>query len=350
MRVLVGMSGGVDSSVAALILKQQGHDVVGCTMILRDSEKGCGAYLDAEDAAAVCSVLGIEHILLGFRDKFSANVMSPFCEEYMKARTPNPCVECNRFIKFGAMLDYALENGFDCIATGHYAKKVFNSKSGLYELHRAKYKDQSYFLCQLNQHQLCHTLFPLADMNKDEIRALAESNALPVHAKRDSQDICFIPDGNVAGFLTERGYSLKKGDIVNENGETVGTHPGAQAYTVGQRKGLGGGFPTPMFVLKVDSDKNRLIIGGAESLFSSRVTVDGVSFISGTAPGMQFTSNVKLRFGSKGDESLITLQPNGGALLEFSSPQRAPTPGQSAVFYDGDTVLGGGYISAGYNL
>lgn len=344
MKVLVGMSGGVDSSAAALILKQQGHDVTGCTMILRDSEDGCGAALDAKDAEAVCAVLGIEHILLDFREEFINSVMSPFCSEYMRARTPNPCIECNRHIKFGKMLDYALTNGFDCIATGHYAKRVFNPSSGLYELHRAKYKDQSYFLCQLNQHQLSHTLFPLADMNKDEIRALAEAHALPVHAKRDSQDICFIPDGNVAGFLTARGHVLKVGDIVNEDNIKVGEHLGAPAYTVGQRKGLGGGFPHPMFVLRVDTENNRVVIGGNERLFSSHVEIENVNFIAGFPPAEGFHSNVKLRFGAAGDEAYVTVDGNGSANAVFEKPQRAPTPGQSAVFYDGDVMLGGGYI------
>lgn len=344
MKILVGMSGGVDSSAAAMLLKQQGHDVTGCTMILRDSEKGCGASLDAHDAAAVCDVLGIPHILLDFREQFVSNVMSPFCNEYMNARTPNPCIECNRFIKFGSMLDYALNNGFDCVATGHYAKRTFNGKSGLYELHSARFKDQSYFLCQLNQHQLAHTLFPLADMNKDDIRALALNSCLPVHAKRDSQDICFIPDGNVAGFLSSRGYMLKPGDIVNENGERLGTHPGAQAYTVGQRKGLGGGYPSPMFVIRVDAESNRLVIGSADSLLAKRVELCGVSFISGFAPSERFTASVKLRFGSKGSEALVSMSDDGTAVLDFAIAQRAPTPGQSAVFYDGDNVLGGGYI------
>ncbi len=350
MKVLVGMSGGVDSSAAALLLRQQGYDVTGCTMILRDSENGCGAYLDAEDAAKVCRAVGIEHIVIDFRDRFAESVMSPFSSEYMRARTPNPCVECNRFIKFGAMLDYALQNGFDMIATGHYAKRVFNEETGLYELCRAEHKDQSYFLCKLNQHQLSHTLFPLSDMSKDEIRAIAEAAGLPVHAKRDSQDICFIPDGDVAGFLTSAGHILTPGDIVNEQGQKVGSHPGAQAYTVGQRKGLGGGFPHPMFVLKVDAKENRLVIGGSESLFSSRVEVDGISFVSGAAPSQVFSAKVKLRFASPPSDAVVTLTDNDCAIIEFSSPQRAPTPGQCAVFYDGDTLLGGGYIGNGYNL
>lgn len=343
MKVLVGMSGGVDSSVAALLLKQQGYDVTGCTMILRNSDNGCGALNDAEDAAAVCKVIGIEHITLDFCKEFLDSVMSPFTEEYMKARTPNPCVECNRKIKFGVMLDYALNNEFDLIATGHYAKRIYNDNTGLFELHCATHKDQSYFLCQLNQHQLAHTLFPLADMDKDDIRAIAERFALPVHAKRDSQDICFIPDGDVAGFLSASGCTLRHGDILDEDGKTVGTHIGAQAYTVGQRKGLGGGFPQPMFVLKVDADKNQLVIGKSESLFASHVEIDGVSFISGTAPSECFSAKVKLRFGSAGDDAVITLSGNR-ATIDFDRPQRAPTPGQSAVFYDGTNLLGGGYI------
>ncbi len=346
MKILVGMSGGVDSSAAALILKQQGHDVTGCTMILRDSENGCGASLDAHDAAAVCEVLGIPHILLDFREQFASSVMSPFCNEYMCARTPNPCIECNRFIKFGTMLDYAIDNGFDCIATGHYAKRVFNAESDMFELHSTKFKDQSYFLCQLNQHQLSRTLFPLADMNKEDIRALASTGNLPVHAKRDSQDICFIPDGDVSAFLSSRGYLLKPGEIVNEKGEKLGTHPGAQAYTVGQRKGLGGGYPSPMFVIKVDCEQNRLVIGPADSLFSDRVELCGVNFISGFPPSKQFNASVKLRFGSKGSDALITMNSDSTAVLSFAAPQRAPTPGQSAVFYDGDNVLGGGYIKS----
>ncbi len=344
MKILVGMSGGVDSSAAALLLRQQGHDVTGCTMILRDSEDGCGAQLDALDAANVCRIIGIDHITLDFRSEFDKKVMSPFCSEYMTAHTPNPCIECNKHIKFGAMLNYALEKGFDCIATGHYAKRVYNSDSGLYELHQADHKDQSYFLCQLSQHQLSKTIFPLADMSKDEIRAAALNHELPVHAKRDSQDICFIPDGNVSGFLSARGFELFPGDIVNEKMEKVGRHPGAQAYTVGQRKGLGGGFPEPMFVIKVDAENNRLVIGGAKSLFSSRVFVRNISFVAGNPPAESFRASVKLRFGSRGDDALITIISGDSAVIEFDNPQRAPTPGQSAVFYSEGRMLGGGYI------
>ncbi len=350
MKVLVGMSGGVDSSVAALILKQQGYDVTGCTMVLRDSKDGCGASQDARDASEVCRVLGIKHIILDFRDDFKHCVMSPFVSEYMSARTPNPCVECNRKIKFGVMLDYALQNGFDKIATGHYARCEYNNQTGLFELHQAAHKDQSYFLCQLDQHQLSCTLFPLSDMNKDDIRSLAEKHSLPVHAKRDSQDICFIPDGNVAEFLSSQGVELFPGDIIDVSGAKVGSHPGAHAYTVGQRKGLGGGFPHPVFVLKVEPDKNRLIIGGAERLFSSKVIVDNINFISGSAPGHTFNAQVKLRFGAAGCDALVTLLDEGSACIEFSKPQRAPTPGQSAVFFDGSKVIGGGYIRSGINL
>lgn len=340
-KVLVGMSGGVDSSAAALKLLEEGHEVVGCTLLLRPGD-GCGSQNDIDDARAVCAKLGIEHIAPDMTSQFKEKVIDKFCSDYMSGRTPNPCVECNRFVKFGAMLEFALSRGFDCIATGHYAK--IKENNGVYTLHAVKYKDQSYFLYRLTQHQLRHTLFPLADCEKDEIREKAKDAGLPVHAKRDSQDVCFIPDGKVSGYLRSRGFVLRNGLIIDESGKKIGIHCGAQAFTIGQRKGLGGGFPQPMFVLKTDVVQNTVTIGPQERLFSSVVRCQDASFVSGTMPLEPFDALVKLRFASKAAEAVVTPFADGTLTITFKEAQRAPTPGQSAVFYNGDMVLGGAII------
>ena len=340
-KVLVGMSGGVDSSVAALKLIEQGHDVTGCTLLLRSGD-GCGSQNDVDDAVAVCKKLGIKHIAPDMTALFEKKVIKKFSDDYMSGRTPNPCVECNRFVKFGAMLDFALEHGFDFIATGHYA--VIKENDGVFTLHAAEYKDQSYFLYRLTQHQLRHTLFPVSGFSKEQIRSFAKDAQLPVHAKRDSQDVCFIPDGNVAGFLSSRGFVLKSGDILDENGTKLGTHNGAASYTVGQRKGLGGGYPQPMFVLRTDIEKNTVTIGTQDKLFFSCVRCTDASFVSSVVPASPFEAQVKLRFAAKAADALVLHEPDGVFTIMFKTPQRAPTPGQSAVFYDDDRVLGGAII------
>lgn len=340
-KVLIGMSGGVDSSVAALLLKEQGHDVTGCTLLLRSGD-GCGTDSDVQDAKKVCDILGIKHIAPDMTELFTSKVVNKFTDDYRCGRTPNPCVECNRYIKFGAMLDYALANGFDHIATGHYA--AIKEENGTFALYSDGNKDQSYFLYRLTQHELSHTLFPLSGMDKDEIRSLALRAGLPVHAKRDSQDVCFIPDGNVAGFLSSAGCVMKEGNITDSAGNILGRHPGAVSYTVGQRKGLGGGFPTPMFVLSTDMDTNTVVIGKNEQLFYRTVVCSDACFISGQMPDAPFHAQVKLRFGAKKADALLTPCDNGDVTVLFDEPQRAPTPGQSAVFYDGDRVLGGATI------
>ncbi len=345
-KVLVGMSGGVDSSAAALLLIKEGYDVAGATLLLCPGASPDGK--EPSDARAVCEHLGIEHHIIDMRDRFRSTVISPFCEEYLRARTPNPCIECNRHIKFGAMLDWALEQGFDAIATGHYVTTRQMGESVALMRSQSR-KDQSYVLWQLDQRQLSHALFPLCDMEKDAIRHLIEEARLPLFAKKDSQDICFIPDGDYAGFIQKQYQnetirpSLTPGHFIDRSGNVIGRHKGMMHYTVGQRKGLGGGFAQPMFVLELLPESNRIVLGTAEECFVSRVECGNVNVIQPDITPNTFTCGVKLRYSAPLAAAKVTIE-GDKAVIELESPQRAGTPGQSAVFYDGDRVIGGAII------
>lgn len=337
--VFVGMSGGVDSSVATLLLKQQGYHVEGVTLRLKP---GNLADKDIEDAQRTADAVGVKLHVLDLRDYFKEKVMDYFSHEYLRGATPNPCVVCNRFIKFGAMMDYALANGADYVATGHYAElKKDGDKT--YLLHTNSKKDQSYFLCMLTQEQLKHVIFPLCGMEKDEIRKIAAENNIPVAQKKDSQEVCFIPDNDYVSFIKEQGFEdLGEGDFVNKDGEVIGRHKGVMNYTVGQRKGLGA-FGKPMFVTRLDILNNRIYLGEEGSQYLKSFTADTINWSAGEIPTEPFRAEVKIRFRAPAAPATVT--PQGDELfVEFDEPQRSVTPGQFAAFYSDNVVLGGGII------
>lgn len=341
MKALIAMSGGVDSSVAALLTQKLGYECSGCTMVLFDKED----TKDAEDARAAAERLGMDFHLLSYKEAFAACVVAPFGREYLAGRTPNPCVECNKYLKFGRLLEEARALGCDKLVTGHYARIRFDGEK--YHLHRAldPEKDQSYVLYHLSQDQLAHILFPLGEMSKEEARRLAEVAGLPTAHKADSQDICFVPEGDYAAVIrAQLGDCDVPGDFVDREGKVLGRHKGLIHYTIGQRKGLGLALPSPLYVLKLDPEKNQVILGPPEALLKKEVLVKGMCWISGQAPSGPISCEAKLRYRQKAAPALAFPLPGGDLLLRFDDPQRAPTPGQSAVFYQGDEVLGGGII------
>lgn len=334
-KVMVGLSGGVDSAVAAFLLKQQGYEVAGATFRLFDN------WDEAKDAKAVADYLGIPHYVFDFREIFKKEVLDNFTEEYKLGRTPNPCVRCNKFIKFPAFFEKAQELGYDLISTGHYArtdgKNIFRAKNLA--------KDQSYMMYNIEKEMIPHLRFPLAELSKDEIRAIAEKEGIPVANKPDSQDICFIPDGDTQGYLERNIGEMPHGKFVDGNGKCLGEHKGICRYTIGQRKGLGLSLPAPLYVGKIDPEANEVVLVDNEALFKKRVIVKDFHWING-APDMPIAVTCKIRYAHNPAPALAsTYFYDDRALILFEEPQRAVTAGQSAVIYDGDKLLGGGVIA-----
>ncbi|MEG1432170.1 tRNA 2-thiouridine(34) synthase MnmA [Eubacterium sp.] len=353
MRIVVGMSGGVDSSVAALLLKEQGHDVVGVFMKNWEEKDGdgvCTATADYEDVARVCETIGIPYYTVNFTREYYDRVFSYFLEEYQKGRTPNPDVLCNKEIKFKAFLEYALKVvGGEYLATGHYAQ--IDKEDGTYRLLRAVdgNKDQTYFLCQLGQAQLARTLFPIGHLDKAEVRRIAEENSLITAGKKDSTGICFIGERNFTQFLSQY-LPAKPGDICDLQGNVKGHHNGLMYYTLGQRKGLGiGGQGTgePWFVVQKDLENNVLYVVQGDhdaALYSKSLEASDMSWVSGQAPAGFFSCTAKFRYRQPDQGVQVTVKADGGLHIDFDKPQRAVTPGQEVVLYQGESCLGGGTI------
>lgn len=352
-RVLLGMSGGVDSSVAAIILMEQGYEVIGATMKLWDPEddegqsKCCGddSILDAK---RVCDKLGIPHYTLNLKEEFKKCVIENFIEEYANARTPNPCIECNKYLKFNYFFRKAMELGCDYIATGHYAKTEFSDKYNQVVLKKsnAGKKDQSYVLYNIPKDIINKVLFPLGQFeNKEQIRKIAEKHDLLTAKKPDSQEICFIPDDDYAKFLSKNGrVESKPGKIVDNQGNVLGTHKGLIHYTIGQRKGLGIAHETPLYVVKLDAQNNLLVVGDEKDIFSKELYANNLNFTVDIKRDLPIKVNAKIRYGAKEAEAILFPEVNGKVKVEFETPQRAITKGQSVVFYIDDVLIGGGKI------
>lgn len=344
-RIAVAMSGGVDSSVTAALLKQQGHDLIGLTMRLFEPHS-TGPGSAAHDAAAVARQLDIPHHLLDLEPSFQELIVDDFVEQYRRGQTPNPCIRCNRHIKFGLLLDKARELGAELLATGHYVRKTVDP-DGTCHLRVAanRTKDQSYFLYSLTQQRLQQILFPLGEIaSKDEVRRLATEFGLPVAAKGDSQEVCFIPNDDYVGFLECRDRCFgQPGEIVHLDGRTLGRHHGIHRYTIGQRKGLGIGWHEPLYVLAIDAASNRVVVGEQQHLLKPGLETDEVSWLI-PPTGTAFETSCKIRYRHQPVPCRVELLAEGCCRVRFHEPQRSVTPGQYVVFYQDDQVLGGGRI------
>lgn len=355
-KVIVAMSGGVDSSLAAALLHEQGHEVIGVTMHLWDgdddrlAESLCCSQEIAESARRVCAQLGIPYYVFNYQKEFRRHVIEYFLQEYSHGYTPNPCLACNRDVKFRALLNRAQALGVDYVATGHYARiGVVESEQGKsFQLLRAldPEKDQSYMLHMLGQNELSRLLFPIGEFTKGQVRELAKARGLSSADRPESQDICFVPGGDYRNLLREeRPESIMAGPIVDQHGRELGRHQGLPLYTIGQRRGLGVAGGQPLYVVKLDTARNAVVVGPSEALERTNLEASGVTFVSGVWPEAPFTCSAQIRSHARPVEAYVVPAAAGRVRVEFAQPQRAVTPGQAVVFYDGDAVLGGGRIS-----
>ena len=352
MKALIAMSGGVESSLAAKLMKDKGFDCIGCTMKLYhnedagiESSRTCCSLDDVEDARSVAYKLGIPFYLFNFTDAFRDTVIRKFIESYENGITPNPCIDCNRYMKFDKLYQRAKTLGCDYIVTGHYAR--IEEQAGKFVLKKAldETKDQSYVLYSMTQEQLAHTIFPLGSMRKTEVRAIAEESGFVNADKPDSQDICFVPNGDYASVIElQAGKESAEGNFVDKQGNNLGRHKGVIHYTIGQRKGLGVSSTEPLYVCGICPQDGNVILGSNDDLFSREAYVSDFNWISGEVPGSEFRCKAKIRY--RQPEQCVTVIPTGADTVHitFDEPQRAITPGQAAVLYDGDIVLGGGTI------
>ena len=354
MKALIGMSGGVDSSVAALLMQQAGFECIGATMRLYAGQveapngaKTCCSLDDVEDARSVARRMGIPHYVFNFTEEFYADVIDKFVDTYYSGGTPNPCIDCNRYLKFGKLLQRARELGCGCVVSGHYAKVERDGKTGRFLLKRAtdRAKDQTYFLACLTQEQLSMVRFPLGELTKEQVRRIAEEHGFVTARKHDSQDICFVPGGDYTAFLEE--YTGKKptpGDYLDQNGCPVGRHRGAVCYTIGQRKGLRLALGAPVYVCGKDMAANTVTVGPNEALFSSSLLADGWVWYPFEALTEPMRVTAKIRHSQYDRPATVFPEADGRARVVFDEPQRAISPGQAVVLYSGDTVVGGGTI------
>jgi tRNA-specific 2-thiouridylase len=355
-RVVVAMSGGVDSSVAAALLKEQGYEVTGVTMNIfslppeycrSENLRSCCGWKAVEDANRVASILGINHYVADLRKDFEEKVIADFCEQYARGRTPNPCIRCNQHVKFKALMARAQKLGADFLATGHHARVEYDAQKRRYLLKKGKdiEKDQSYFLYPLSQEQLSRTLFPVGNFIKKEVREKARRMGLPVAQRTESQEICFIPEKDYAAFLQERiPLAFRPGPVVDSEGHIIGQHRGVAHYTIGQRRGMGIAASHPLYVIKILHDRNEIVVGPNGKLYHKNLITSQVHLVSSDKITQPLVVKAKIRYKHKEAKAIVKPLEKGVARVEFEKPQRAITPGQSVVFYDGDVVVGGGII------
>lgn len=347
------MSGGVDSSTAAWLLKKEGYEVIGATMCIGSPDRGegevyrCCGFSDIEDARRVALQLDIPFYVFQFREEFEREVIDYFCYEYQEGRTPNPCILCNEKLKFGSFLKKAMELGAEYVATGHYARLDLDEESGWYLLKKGvdRKKDQSYVLFSLKQNQLRHTLFPLGTFQKEDVRKKAFEAGLRVHDKPESQEVCFVPDASYHYYLSERlNETIVPGPILDRKGNVLGRHKGIAFYTIGQRRGLRLAKGKPLYVIGIDREKHALIVGEENEVYGDTFTVRSLNWIRPQEGSLPIPCRVKIRYNHPGAEAVLYPKEGDSIEVRFKIPQKAITPGQAAVFYDGDVVLGGGWI------
>lgn len=351
-KVVIGMSGGVDSSVAAYLLKEQGYDVIGVTLRMspddpdhEENEWACCSLSAVEDARRVADKLEIPFYVMNFKEIFKTQVIDYFIDEYMQGRTPNPCIACNKFIKFDALMKNAMALGADYVATGHYASIEKVGERYVLRKSEDQKKDQTYVLYNFTQFQLEHVLMPCGTYNKEEIREIARKLGLNVANKKDSVEICFIPDNDHGAFIKKNvGNRIREGNFVDKKGNVLGRHKGIVHYTIGQRKGLGIAFGTPMYVIDINPLTNEVVLGSEEDIFKTDLIVKDVNFLPFEKLAEPKKVQAKIRYSAKGSDAMIFPLEDGRVKVQFENKQRAITKGQSCVFYDGDILVGGGII------